>query len=143
MSTKEIHRKKDIINGRNRNISKNFKIIYPQVAQAIFWWNVPLHPLAKRNVAYYSQVNQGLRRYKNVITKSQSGLCSLYKQCINHDNSNTRIYLALFLHINIIIVDSKYHNNFLKIASLFRMKLNAAARFVYNLGTYGFIDIIY
>lgn len=50
------------------------------------------------NVAYYSQVNQGLRRYKNVIIKSQTGL---YKQCIYHDNSNTRIYLALCLHITL------------------------------------------
>lgn len=87
------------------------------------------------NVAYYSQVIRGLQRYKNVFTKRKTGLCSLYKKCLYHNNSNTKIYLALFLHITIIIVDFKYHNNFLKIALLFRMKLNSTARFVCNLRT--------
>lgn len=34
------------------------------------------------NMAYYSKINQGLQRYKNVIIQREAGPCGLYGQCI-------------------------------------------------------------
>lgn len=54
------------------------------------------------NAAYHSQVDPGLRRYKNfVITQRQTGPCGLFRQCIYIDNSITKMYIALiFIHIH-------------------------------------------
>lgn len=53
------------------------------------------------NAAYYSQINQGLRRYRNVvITQRQTGLCGRHRKCIYKYNSNTKMFIALiFIHI--------------------------------------------
>lgn len=52
------------------------------------------------NATYYSQVNHGLRRDRNVvINQRQIGPCGMYRQCIYNDYSNKKKVHCSDLHV--------------------------------------------